>query len=249
MLSPTDRKLLGALLSRQEETGTAAELPPERVAKIAARATPSEDEIAALLASPLARDELILHRRLQHLRQTASPGGGPRPRQGPTQRHPVPVFAMGDPSLLHPWRSSPALLEVRRLLVNRPWRKARLLSRLWARLRRLGAARASRGGQGVGHPRGEPLHFEGPWASLRVEPGTGGAPHSLTLRLRPEVPGGPAGRAVEVREPQPGGLVWLTGCTDGAGVVRAAWAYVGLRPQDRPFAEGLRIVGIEPGPG
>lgn len=331
MLSPTDRKLLGALLSRQEEAGASAELPPERVAEIAAGSPPSPDEATALLVSPLAREELVLHRRLRHLRGAVSPGG-PQPVRGswqgrPVLGPPVPRSADSDPSvrrpsmpadtpfgvadhppdvndtmpltrepaavrplvrggppppsgpgarlagpphegsqpprpptaptdagppaagtaadnLLLPRGATPARVEEEAKPAGAAgW--ARLLSRLWARLRRRGPDPAS--GQGAGRIGGKPLRFEGPWASLRVEPGAGGAPDSLTLRLRPEVPGGPVGRAVEVREPQPDGLVWLAGYTDGAGVIRVAWAHAGLKPQDRPFASGLRIHGIEAG--
>jgi MFS family permease len=65
MLSPTDRrKLLAALLTRQQETEAEAQLPPERIAEIAAGSPPSDNEAAALLASPAARKKLaVYHRR------------------------------------------------------------------------------------------------------------------------------------------------------------------------------------------
>lgn len=318
MLSPTDRKLLAILLSRQEETGAAAELPSERVAEIASGSPPDADETAALLASPLARDELILHRRIRRLQRVTTPRnestegdrsfpssgvagrlprgspppfGGPRedpdpfgfeadppedglpplvglpPSDGPRENPDPSGFDAGpkddlldmgfgglSPSgpggvirgsspdnLLFPRPITPARAKAKPA-GNTGW--VGMLLRLW---RRLGGRKSDLpSGKNIGHARREPLEFDGPWASLLVElKPDNDASYLLTLRLRPEVPGGPAGRALEVREPHPGGLVWLTGRTDGAGLLQAVWVHSDLRPHDRPLASGLRINGVE----
>lgn len=113
MLSPTDRKLLGALLSRQEETGVAAELPSERIAEIAAGSPSSADEAAALLASPLAREELALRRRLRRLREVDPPS--------PDPRHPDTLASMNNPAFLYrePGRHAEAEALAREALLRR----------------------------------------------------------------------------------------------------------------------------------
>lgn len=76
MLSPSDRKLLSALLLRQEEVGAAAELPSERLRAFAeGDASPTTAEAGALLASPVAREELALFRRLRRLRLSTEQAG------------------------------------------------------------------------------------------------------------------------------------------------------------------------------
>lgn len=98
MLSSTDHKLLTALLSRQEETGVAAELPPERIAEIASGSgsPPSNAEVAVLLASPVARDELVLQRRLHRMRQATLTLSQP---------------SANDNHMLYPYRAAAASLE------------------------------------------------------------------------------------------------------------------------------------------
>lgn len=233
MLSPTDRKLLAALLSRQEETGAAAQLPPERVAEIASGSPPSVGEAAALLASPLARDELALHRRIRGLPRQALPEDGTANdnrwfREGaPSERRSL----SGTLYLSQDDRSANGDRSANNDLLF-PYR----------------AAAASRGSEGDAGQ--ELLELGGPWASLLIEPGPDDeTPYLLTLRLRPEAPGGVAARIIEVREIHPDGLVWLTGRTDDAGVIHAVWAHAGLRPRDRPFASGLRVEGVVPGQG
>jgi len=225
MLSLTDRKLLAALLSRQDETGAAAELSPERVAEIASGSPPNADEAAALLASPLARDELVLHRRIQRLRSQASPKD--EATHDDTVLQDVGEFALRSPPRVESLGPRDTIANDNLLF---PYR----------------AAAASRGSESDPGP--DLLELGGPWASLLVEPGPDDeTPYVLTLRLRPEAPGGQAARMIEVREVHPDGLVWLTGRTDDAGVMHAVWAHAGLRPQDRPFASGLRIESIHPG--
>jgi len=227
MLSPTDRKLLAALLCRQEETGAAAGLPPKRVAEIASGSPPNVGEVAALLASPLARDELVLHRRIQRLGRQVSPKD--ETANYNTVFEDIGEFALRSPSRLE--GSGPRDKGANDNLLF-PYR----------------AAAASRGSESDLGP--DLLELDGPWASLLVEPGPDDeTPYVLTLRLRPEAPGGQAARVIEVREVHPDGLVWLAGRTDDAGVIHAVWAHAGLRPQDRPFASGLRMEGIVPGQG
>lgn len=253
MLSPTDRKLLAALLRRQKETGAAAELPPERVAEIATGSAPSADEAAALLASPLAREELVLHRRLRRLRRDTPPRREPansnpfipdRAVAGPLMRGWLPPSGKPGRSPAKPETDhgggphSNAPVEPSLSPVNKAGGDNLLFPQSTA---------PTREGEKTDRDQ-EPLQLDGPWASLRVEPGpSDDAPYLLTLRLRPEVPGGVANRALEVREFHPDGFVWLTGRTDTTGTIHAIWGYAGLRPQDRPFTLGLRIDDTEAG--
>jgi hypothetical protein len=73
-LAPEDARLLAAFLARQREEGAAAELPSERLRALAAgRGAPlAVREAAALLASPVAREELALHLRLEPLRRATA---------------------------------------------------------------------------------------------------------------------------------------------------------------------------------
>src|SRR4051812_8494808 len=73
-LDPDDARLLAAFLTRQREEGAAGQLPSERLRALAAgHGTPlAVREAAALLASPVAREELALHLRLERLRRATA---------------------------------------------------------------------------------------------------------------------------------------------------------------------------------
>lgn len=60
--------LLAAMFSLQEEAGDAFDIAPDRIIALAAGEPASAAEQAVLLASPLAREELVLQRRLRALR-------------------------------------------------------------------------------------------------------------------------------------------------------------------------------------
>lgn len=189
-----DIRLLAAILAGQEEEGAAAELPPERLLAFAQEeATPTPAEAAALLASPAAREELALLRRVRWLQLSAEQAG-----------------PAANDNLLQP---------VRRAAFSRNLEDdAQQVLELACRI-----------------------------ATLAVERGFDeDEPYLLTLHLaQGGVAGSVAGRRVEVREDDPRRLLWLSGRTDAAGAVHAAWPHPDLRPHERQPAGGLRVVVLD----